>query len=95
MSADNWTKCPKCTLLALKKKQEEIAAVAESYGKVPLAEYEAALIKSREPTERTATLMECFEFVMDVGGGFSATYSARCDKCGFSHNFEHIEQIEI
>ena len=27
-------------------------------------------------------------------GTFTASYSARCDKCGLKHNFEHSEQVK-
>jgi len=94
MSADNWTKCPKCTLDGLKKKQQEIASVAESYGKIHPSEYEKRLIKSREPIDNRETLRENYGFHLDIDGLFSVSYLGRCEKCGFKHEFKHSKQLE-
>jgi len=95
MSADNWAICPKCKKMVETSKQKQIDKVMASYGKVPAEDYEAALIASKEPIDLRETLREDYEFCMETDGRFSASYSAHCDRCGFKHSFEHVEQVKI
>ena len=80
MSADNWTKCPRCY-----KKAEDKAALV--YGKVSREEYER--IRRAVPEDGPEeTLREDYEIGI-YDGMFEVTYSGYCAECGFEFNFEH------
>ena len=95
MSADNWGVCPRCE----KRRHADIESmrlkVADSYGKVPVAEFDD--LREQHTAMRAAhpkpTLREDYEIGIDEGGGFYAIYKGRCSDCDFSHEFRHEEVL--
>ena len=86
MSADNWTRCPRCD-----KRENDIKH--NLYGKVPEEDYLAAVneIKKAKTEEN---LREDY----DIGvfrNTFSVNYVCHCDKCGYHFEYEFGKELEI
>ncbi len=95
MSADNWTYCPKCRAehdTALKKEQKR---VADLYGKVDVAAFDAAraALKTLEDATPEQTLREDYEIGI-YNGVFSINYGAGCE-CGFRYEFKHEVPVAL
>jgi hypothetical protein len=74
MSADNWTKCPKCS------NEDEIH---KKYGKIPLKEFNLLL----ESVNTKDILREDYEIGI-YDGTFSVSYHAQCTKCDYEFSFK-------
>ncbi|HXI40811.1 MAG TPA: hypothetical protein VNH83_12570, partial [Bryobacteraceae bacterium] len=89
MSADNWTVCPRC----LADHEEFIAKMrlraAESYGKVPVAEFQRLTMEAE--SEANTTMPENFreDYAIGVGsdGSFDVVYEGRCKVCDLSFKY--------
>ena len=97
MSADNWTKCPRC-----KKQQDQSLAaskarVDEAYGRVPVEQFDRMRrdYEDLRADGRPTTLREDWEIGADDEGEgeFFVSYRASCP-CGFSFKFERTIQME-
>jgi hypothetical protein len=77
MSADAWSKCPKCHI---NKKPAKIS----NYGKVSEEEY---LKKSTVEIEPEETLREDYGIYMDENGILNISYEAECGDCGWTFKF--------
>ena len=95
MSADNWTRCPRCLKTAELKREGLLKKARDGYGKLTPEEYEALLLESREPIALDESLREDFEFYLSDDGCFTAHYIAKCGTCGFAFRFDHEKQISI
>lgn len=99
MGADNWSVCPKCKLIGLKRQKTAIDKARDSYGKVSPVKYEVLLYKSRMPIEEEETLAEYYDLgitdVTEHPEQFYVSYKASCDKCGFKYCFIHEERINL
>lgn len=93
MSADNWTQCPRCLKRDKFEADRRSRAAAESYGRVPAAEYERLCEAARQPPREEALLREDWEAGMDGTGLLQIFYHASCQRCGFKHDFKHSEQV--
>lgn len=91
MSADNWTKCPRCVERNKGRVDELRAKADEAYGKVPIEEWKAleaeatACLLEEAPT----TLREDWEIGTRPDGRFSVRYGCSCTVCGFNFNYDH------
>lgn len=85
MSADNWGVCPKCKRLAEQK-------AVSAYGKVSEEEYLATLA-NRDKAAKEQNLREDYEVGTDKDGKFYVSYGCSCDKCGFSFEFNHKQNL--
>lgn len=95
MGANNWAKCPKCLKIVQNKKDILRKRAFDGYGKLPPEEYERLLLESKEPINLDCTLREDYEIYMDEDGYLTIEYSASCNLCGFSCEFNHSEQMKI
>lgn len=95
MSADNWTTCPRCMKNATQKKAKLQKQVQESYGKIPVEEYDSVRVEVEKDISLEETLREDYQFYMGDDGNFSASYRAHCNICDFLHEFEHTKQLKI
>ncbi len=86
MSADNWSQCPRCTATAQAELEARHAAIQSTYGKIPVAEFDAArqeLADDRTAFERQdPTFREDYGFYGADTGVVTADYSGQCKKCG-------------
>lgn len=91
MSADNWAICPHC----LKKAEADLAElflkVAESYGQIPLPEFDALRQRADQGIDTAAlrTFREDYEFYGAEDGIVIASYKGRCHVCGAHVEFKH------
>lgn len=93
MSADNWAACPRCE----RTRQEELALardqVSALYGKVPVAEFDAArdALARFEADTPGHTFREDYEFYGVEDGVLHISYRGGCEICGlkFEHRSEH------
>jgi hypothetical protein len=96
MSADNWSKCPRCARL----REEKLAAldlkIAQSYGSVSIEAFDQMRTErealASDPLDRT--VREDYEFWGIEEGEFNARYRAKCTACGFEHSFDHSEEAD-
>ncbi|KKN81070.1 hypothetical protein LCGC14_0322890 [marine sediment metagenome] len=98
MSADNWSVCPKCLLAAQAKHEAAKREVADTYGKIPVAEFdEKRKALGAEPTadNQEESLREDYEFFLSRAGLFTAHYTCHCSVCRFGHIFKHEERISL
>lgn len=95
MSADNWRTCPQCLMESQHKKDMLVAKAVSEYGKMPREEYLKLTESIKKPIKIDETLREDYEFYIDENNEFTASYSCRCDCCGFKYHFEHAEQLKF
>lgn len=94
MSADNWADCPRCLARASARREADLKAAADSYGKVDEATY-------RENTDsikdvRTAdytTFREDYAIYGAADGTVRVDYSGRCMTCGLDLSFNDTHDI--
>lgn len=92
VSATNWGNCPRCRREVQESVERARGAAEEVYGKVPLADYEQLRAEAdRDPDLQSETLREDYEVWIGNDGVFHVSYAASCDRCAFSHQFEHTE----
>lgn len=94
MSADNWMVCPNCKKKAEDRKQRLVKKACDSYGSVPLEEYNMILDSSRKPIELATELREDY----DIGirnDYFIVSYVGSCTKCDFRFSYEYKEKIVL
>ena len=82
MSADNWSKCPKCKAITEKTKADLIEKIGENYGKIPVEEYDDMVKEASEVTDLEDTLREDYGFYLE-GTNLNISYRCHCDVCGF------------
>jgi hypothetical protein len=95
MSADNWTRCPKCYRDFLKTKEAALAKAHASYGKVPAEDFVTALRKAEALTfaQGSSTLREDYEIGINQAGVFTVEYGAGCQACGAVFTFKHVVDV--
>ena len=97
MSADCWRICPQCKIRHKREREGKDRAVMEAYGKVSGPEW-LRMQKEEDGDsvpDLAETLREDYEMVIREDGLFYISYSAGCEICGFSHSFEHDEQLKV
>lgn len=96
MSADNWTRCPKCSQVQESAHSEALRNLEASYGKLPAAEY-AKRVRDLEEmvdiADLQVTLREDYEFYGIEDGVLNISYSALCTSCDWT--FNHSQEIEV
>jgi hypothetical protein len=85
MSASNWAVCPKCIAKARADARAEYRAVMESYGTIPVAEFDAKHAALKDPDEGDyETFREDYEIYGAESGEVQVTYSGSCGTCGLN-----------
>lgn len=94
MSADNWAVCPRCVARAKKTEADQLAKVVATYGKIPVAEFDAARATIK-PVRQVdyETFREDYEIHGASGGVVTVDYSGHCSKCGLGLNFKDDHPI--
>lgn len=95
MSASNWCACPRCKKNAEAEHAEAIRAANDAYGKVPAKEFADLVRAANQTPPAKETLREDWELGICDDGEFFVRYSGACQECGFSHEFDHEEQLSL
>jgi len=97
MSADNWSRCPKCKILDAEKAAKMYAEATASYGKASPEEYIQNLKKAQELASESPeeTLREDHEIYITEDGVFFASYRGGCDVCGLEFSFKHECKVPL
>lgn len=95
MSADNWGDCPKCKVLVAEKNEAEIESVNKLYGTVSVEDFKYRLGRAGAHEYERGTLREDYEMGVTSHGLFYISYRGYCAECGFEHEFEHGEDVEL
>jgi hypothetical protein len=92
VSADNWAVCPECLKQAYAEHEELQGQVVDSYGKIPIEEFDALRAKVAEgvDVESLKTFREDYEIYGAETGIIKVRYSGTCQacKCGVDFEFE-------
>ena len=101
MSADRWSKCPKCNEARTAEIQAFEAKVDAAYGKVTAEQFKqlnnqlsamrADALKAVERNEYT--FREDWEISEPEGGYIEVNYSGGCNICKLQTNFKHRHQF--
>lgn len=94
MSADNWTKCPKCKKQVLQEYNDKQKAIKDAYGVVSEEKYNEMCRDAENTPSIENTLREDYE-IYQRKGVVIVSYGCMCTDCGFKFNFEHREEIKI
>lgn len=94
MSADNWTRCPRCLREAREAAAAARDAVMDLYGTIPVEEFDVrrAELTDVDPYDYT-TFREDYEFYGADEGCVEAHYSGHCTVCNLSAKFEHTHRF--
>jgi len=94
MSADNWAVCPRCVAHAKKTEAKQLAKVMATYGKVPVADFDAARAAIK-PVEKEVyrTFREDYEIYGASDGAVVVDYAGHCSKCGLGLSFKDQRPI--
>jgi len=94
MSADNWTKCPKCDVENQKNIQLLLEEIEEAYGKLSFPDFEefktANQLKVQELENAPDNLREDY-FLGIWEGNFNVSYRGRCNKCDYAYSYEYSD----
>ena len=94
MSADNWAVCPRCVARAKKAEAKALAKVTGSYGKIPVAEFDAARAAIKPVRDEDyRTFREDYEISGASDGVVTVDYSGHCSTCGLGLNFKDDHPI--
>lgn len=80
MSSDRSSTCPQCEARRRIEQATHDQFVKDSYGKIPLDQYEA--LKTKRPKDITATTMGEYYQWWFAEGKFKFTFHFSCDVCG-------------
>lgn len=94
MSADNWAVCPRCVARAKKAEADKLATVMASYGKIPVAEFDAARAAIKPVRDEDfRTFREDYEISGARDGVVTVDYSGHCSTCGLGLDFTDERSI--
>lgn len=94
MSADNWTKCPKCLAKSRKSLQAAKKKHMDSYGKIDPDDWIRRLAKlnaDEKEVERSdePSFREDYQLGVQEDGSFYVSYSGSCRACNAVFEFKH------
>ena len=84
MSADNWRECPQC-------KRNQAKELESLYGKVTESEYRSRIAELED--DENSSFREDYELGV-YEEEFYVRYHGRCERCGFTVEFEHKEDLK-
>lgn len=94
MGASNWAVCPRCMNRARAAEAAALAQVMASYGKVPVAEFDAAraAVIPVDPGDYR-TFREDYEILGAGEGTVQVSYRGHCGACGLHLDFKDEHAI--
>lgn len=94
MSANNWAVCPRCLTEARKAEAAALAEVMDSYGKVPVHEFDRARrALVTQPADDFRTFREDYDIDGATAGLVTVSYRGGCQQCGLALDFKHSHPI--
>lgn len=94
MSADNWTRCPRCLQTAYSTSASRRKAAEDAYGKVSSEEYLRFLALANEDLSINVTLREDYHVgIIAAKDIFCISYSASCKECDFTLTYSREEKL--
>jgi hypothetical protein len=96
MSADKWTRCPKCIKLAAQAAVDKREKADAAYGKVSLQEHRELTIAAEqaEKVKPFETLRHDYEIGVDSNGCFEVSYGCSCTNCDFEYVYNFKEKTD-
>ena len=89
MSADNWSKCPKCKRKQAKSQEKSLENLKKKYGKISPEEYVQMTNKIHNSPERLKeTLREDYEIYLE-DDILIIVYAASCQECDFYYEYKN------
>ena len=89
MSADRWSKCPKCREKQEKAAEKLVADIAAAKATKDFDRFAMLLEKQSEPQQELEdTLREDWGIGIWDAESFEVSYSASCSICGFKYSFK-------
>lgn len=96
MSADRWTRCPRCIERDLKNKAEQQRKADEAYGKVPVKEFYRLRDEAAKPLSDEENFREDFWVgINDKEKTVEVDYRGHCQDCGFAVTLKHIKALKL
>lgn len=95
MSANNWADCPHCLAVARAAKDEAVRHAAESYGKVPVSEFDVLRALAEAPIQMESTFREDYEIYGAEDGVVQVSYGGSCDECGAHLEFKFSQKVVL
>lgn len=95
MSAKNWSICPQCEERAHAERRNKIITLKQSYGTVPLEDFERQLDEARAVPVLKETMREDWSIGVNHNGGFHVRYRCSCEECGFTFAFDHTQPVPM
>lgn len=94
MSADRWTRCPRCIERDTERKAKLQEEAQAAYGKVPVHQFDLLRRKAEAPLPTDENFREDFWVGINDGGKtVEVDYVGRCQDCGFSVRLKHSKAI--
>ena len=93
MSADNWTRCPRCVAVARAAKVAQVEATRAVYGVAPVEEFDRLRAEADAPLKFEDTVREDYEFAGFEDGKVVAVYKGVCQSCGLTAQFRYEHPI--
>lgn len=99
MSANRWSKCPRCAARAEQAFAQRETQLAAAYGTVPVEEFDA--MRAQLAADRAAaedanpTFREDWEIHGTADGVAHVEYGGGCSVCGLSLEFRHDHELPV
>lgn len=96
MGASNWRVCPACLKRDNEKKAVLEQKIKDSYGKIPLDEWNKLQAQAARYPALGETLREDYEIGTKADGTFFVSYGASCEAfgCRYDTRYDHTEVLE-
>lgn len=97
MSANNWTRCPRCTARGRRRLEDQAVEIEKLYGTVTTREFGRACAELQTEEVEFERRPENFREDYGIRGAKSGTvhvsYSGTCQDCGLSLSFQYEHAI--
>lgn len=97
MSANNWARCPRCTVRGEQRLAGLHAELEKLYGTAPVREFDKAradlTVEIEKFAKRVANFREDYEISGAESGTVKVTYGGQCQDCGLSLSFDEEHEI--
>lgn len=95
MSADSWTKCPKCRHEALRVQGKALKEANAAYGVKKMDVFLSIKKAAEVPIKLEDTLAGNHDIGISSTGQFKVIYEAHCQICDFKYKYSFQETVPI